>query len=377
MRAGQPIPILSFFTGGGLLDLGLTSAGLKVVWTNEVNPEIADMYEHAMSGIGRSNGHRHLHTKITSRDCITTLNAASILRDAFPRGVPELFGVVGGPPCPDFSNGGLHGGGKGMNGRLTKTFAEIICRLKPAFFLFENVSGLYKFRLHRRFFLKQVRYLEDVGNFVTDHMLLNALDLGVPQDRDRLFLVGFRKSLAASLLGRRLKPGEKGWFPWPTDKRYAGARLWDWPTSSRYGYEPVRPDLPAVLMVNDLLSEKNDPEALSNGTDFFHPYSPKFKTRREGDVAFKSFKRLHRYRYSPTVWYGNNEVHLHPWKPRRLSVREALRIQTVPDTYVLPEEASLGVKFRLVGNGVPCKMARKLGDSLRSFLSGEHATRKQ
>jgi DNA (cytosine-5)-methyltransferase 1 len=213
-----------------------------------------------------------------------------------------------------------------------------------------------------------------VGGYATDYTVLNALDLGVPQDRERLFLVGFKKSLTASLLGRRLSPDEKRWFPWPEDKRYAGARNLLWPGSCRFGYEPVRPEhLPAELMVNDLLCSNRDPEELANGKDFFNAYSEKFKTRREGDVRFKSFKRLHRYRYSPTVWYGNNEVHLHPWKPRRLSVREALRIQSVPDNYILPETTSLSAKFRLVGNGVPCTMARKLGEALVVFLSGERA----
>ena len=84
---------------------------------------------------------------------------------------------------------------------------------------------------------------------------------------------------------------------------------------------------------------------LPNGQDMFNPYSEKFHIIDEGDVSGKSFKRLHRYRYSPTVWYGNNEVHLHPWKPRRLSVREALRIQTVPDGYVMPTTSTLTDKI--------------------------------
>jgi DNA (cytosine-5)-methyltransferase 1 len=376
MRDRSRIPILSFFTGGGLLDLGLDDAGFNAVWTNESNTEVADMYEHAMSGL-RTAGHKQtMKVRVSSRKCVTNLEAASVLQDAFPRKVPDLFGVVGGPPCPDFSAGGLHGGGNGVNGRLTKTFAEMICRIKPQFFLFENVSGLYKIRDHRKFFEKQVQALEEVGGYATDHTVLNALELGVPQDRERLFLLGFKRSLAAQLLGKRLKQGEKNWFRWPEDERYTNARHWNWPKTSRFGYTPARPDhLPAELMINDLLCERNDPEELPNGLDCFKAYSEKFSIRREGDVAFKSFKRLHRYRFSPTVWYGNNEVHLHPWKRRRLSVREALRIQTVPDAYVLPEEASLSAKFRLVGNGVPCKMAKQIGDALFSFLNGERCAK--
>ena len=100
------------------------------------------------------------------------------------------------------------------------------------------------------------------------------------------------------------------------------------------------------------------------------PYSSKFWKIPEGNSSGKSFKRLHRYKYSPTAWYGNNEVHLHPWEPRRLSVREALRIQTVPDTYVLPEQFSLSSKFKMICNGVPCRLARCTAESLSNFFSG-------
>jgi DNA (cytosine-5)-methyltransferase 1 len=121
---------------------------------------------------------------------------------------------------------------------------------------------------------------------------------------------------------------------------------------------PLYPtDVPLELTVFPLLYGKNAPGKLPNGKEHFNGYSPKFQERDEGDVTGKSFKRLHRYRFSPTVWYGNQEVHLHPSEPRRLSVREALRIQTVPDEYVLPPEESLSSKFKLIGNGVPCLMA--------------------
>jgi DNA (cytosine-5)-methyltransferase 1 len=49
----MPVPILSFFTGGGFLDLGFEEAGFQVVWTNEVNDHFSDMYEHAMSALRR------------------------------------------------------------------------------------------------------------------------------------------------------------------------------------------------------------------------------------------------------------------------------------------------------------------------------------
>ena len=63
-----------------------------------------------------------------------------------------------------------------------------------------------------------------------------------------------------------------------------------------------------------------------NGNDVFSVKAglTKMQTIAEGDVSRKSFKRLHRWRYSPTVAYGNNEVHLHPYKERRLTVAEVI-----------------------------------------------------
>ncbi len=53
---------------------------------------------------------------------------------------PELFGMIGGPPCPDFSNGGKHQGYKGDHGKLSQAFIDLICKIKPTFFVMENVS---------------------------------------------------------------------------------------------------------------------------------------------------------------------------------------------------------------------------------------------
>ena len=90
---------------------------------------------------------------------------------------------------------------------------------------------------------------------------------------------------------------------------------------------------------------------------------------RKEDSSGKSFKRLHRWRYSPAAAYGNNEVHLHPKEPRRLSVREVLRLQTVPDTYALPKDLTLTAKFKMVGNGVPVILAKAVADSILDFLN--------
>ena len=115
--------------------------------------------------------------------------------------------------------------------------------------------------------------------------------------------------------------------------------------------------------------EKNDVLNHPNEKDVF-----KIKNRRkyynieEGAVKGKSFKRLHRWRYSPTAAYGNNEVHLHPYLPRRISVAEALAIQSLPKWFELPAELPISKKFKTVGNGVPYLLAYGIADELYKWL---------
>jgi len=362
------IPILSFFTGGGLFDLGFKQAGFSTCWTNENYIPFVAGYECGMSSWLNSRGRKAATAKISNTSSICDLTAKAILNQAFQGPRPQTFGVIGGPPCPDFSNGGLHAGGNGMNGKLTSVFVDMICRLRPTFFVIENVPGLYRFHKHRAFLMRKLATLQQHG-YAVDFTILNALELGVPQDRERLFVVGFGKADAQRALGRNPADSDTGWFRWPENGSYAGAKALSWPDTIKFGRKPSTPSgIPIELTVYPALLGNGDPEKLPNGRDVFEPYSRRFWETPEGDVANKSFKRLHRYRFSPTAWYGNQEVHLHPWKPRRLSVREALRIQSVPDQYILPDDISLSAKFKLICNGVPCLMAFRLATAVKSFL---------
>lgn len=365
---GKTIPVLSFFTGGGLLDLGLEQASFKATWTNENNDTFADLYEHGITSWRRSQAPSARPARVSSREDIRDLCPASIVREAFPKGRPKAFGIIGGPPCPDFSNGGVHAGHNGKSGSLTRVFFDIIGSIRPHFFLFENVAGLARFRRNREFLGTQIDRMQQEYGYAVDFTLLDALELGAPQHRERLFVIGIRRPMVNRALGRSLQPHDLDWFPWPRPAKYANALNLDWPAVSEFGGKPKKPrGIPEELTVKHAFS--GWPERLPNGREFYNAYSEKFWERDEGDVAAKSFKRLHRYRYSPTAWYGNQEVHLHPWKPRRLSVREALRIQTVPDMYVLPEDEPLSGKFKAISNGVPCLMAKKIGFELWSLLS--------
>ncbi|RZN33521.1 MAG: DNA cytosine methyltransferase [Methanophagales archaeon ANME-1-THS] len=365
---GKKIPVLSFFTGGGFLDLGFELAGFKIVWTNECSLVFKEMYEYGMTAWRRSSGVDAI-AKISDCRSIEEIPADDIIKKAFPHGRPPLFGAIGGPPCPDFARGGKNRGDKGNHGVLSKIYVDRICEIKPDFFVFENVSGLLRTKKHRAFLDELEAQLEENG-YSLDLKILSALEFGVPQDRERLIFIGIMQNLLEASLSRVLGEKERRWFPFPECPEYKDAKTrFNWPAVEPPGKIPEKPTgIPDELMVYSILDGCDPPSKQPNGLEVFKPYSDKFATVCEGDDRRKSFKRLHRYRYSPTACYGHNEVHLHPWENRRLTVREAMRIQGIPDSYPLLPEKSLTAKYALIGNGVPVPLAYRVAVSLYEFL---------
>lgn len=357
------IPILSFFTGAGFLDLGFHLTGFKKIsWRNEYNPHFVRGFEHAMLSY---SGNEH---KITNTKSISDITPEEIIREAFKGAkLPDLFGFIGGTPCPDFATGGKHKGGEGKHGILSQIYVDRIISIKPTFFLLENVAGLRRTGKHKIFLDNLIGQLQT--DYSLSHKVLNALDYGAPQFRERLFVIGFRKDWLKSRFDTEIDNGDESWFPWKKAPYPNAKSSYNWGQLNAFGETPDKPvGVPDNLMVGNHICDQEQIKALANGKDIFTPRSSKFNEINEGDSSGKSFKRLHRWRYSPAAAYGNNEVHLHPSEPRRLSVREVLRIQTVPDNYELPNNLTLSHKFKMVGNGVPVVLAEAVASSIADLI---------
>lgn len=355
------IPVISTYSGGGLMDIGFAQEGIISIVAVEIDPDFSHAYEQAAVPLIRSSFPASPPPKIrVLNEDLTGINAKKLVDLAEDLSFPNYFnvpavGILGGPPCQDFSVGGKNLGVEGDRGKLVFDFIEKVKQIRPLFFVFENVKGLYTTKKHREnAFDKLVYAFRQVG-YSVQYKVINALEYDVPQNRERVFIVGFRKDLSAASRA----------FQWPIP-RYPEVKNLPWPTKNPVGAEvQVDPRLPRELMVSTALQGV---ENLPNQQDFFKPRSSKFFQIEEGDDSRKSFKRLHRYRYSPAVAYGNNEVHLHPVENRRITVREALRLQTAPDTYILPADLSLTKKFKLVSNGVPVLLSRLLARSIKRAL---------
>lgn len=355
--------IFSFFSGCGFLDFGFEEAGFPIVLANEIRPSFADAYRFSHEQMGRllpeygivcSDIHSFFQR---DRNMLSDYMSAAAHHG-------DITGFIGGPPCPDFSVAGKNREMNGENGKLSLSYINLITDMKPDFFLFENVKGLWKTARHRKFFDELKKKTEDAG-YMTSVSLLNAMEFGVPQDRERILMFGILKEKA---------PRDIASFSFDRHKKYRikdirNCRWLECTSFSENSSMPYPDGIIKELTIQHWF-DKNQVLEHPNAEDFFRPKSGLSKMLEipEGDTSRKSYKRLHRFRYSPTAAYGNNEVHLHPYKARRLSVSEVLAIQSMPPGFCFPKNMTLTDKFKTVGNGVPFLLANGIAESIKDFF---------
>ncbi len=361
--------IFSFFSGSGFLDLGFEKAGYNIELVNEYSPSFLNAYKYSRCEMKLKRPlYGYCNTDINEYLDIRKKELKKYISDARRDG--SIIGFIGGPPCPDFSIAGKNKGKNGDNGKLSLSYINLIIEMNPDFFLFENVKGLWKTARHREFYEELKEKVHNAGYCTTDR-LTNALEFGVPQDRDRILMVGIRSSI---LHNKRTQNNCILDFPWTSHAKYELHHIKEinWPTCNVFE-EDGDLECPCEI-INELTVgywfTKNDVASHPNSLNHFIPRKglSKMQTIAEGDVSKKCYKRLHRWRYSPTAAYGNNEVHLHPYKCRRLTVSEALAIQSMPKEFVLPNYMSLSDMFKTIGNGVPYLLSRSIAESLREYI---------
>lgn len=365
MTGSEKISIFSFFSGSGFLDLGFDMADFDIVFVNEFSKEFMNAYQYSRKNLGIEK------SKYGYAQC----DVNEFLFGKFDQlnkyieneRKHNIVGFIGGPPCPDFSVAGKQRGKDGDNGKLSLSYVNLIISHRPDFFLFENVKGLWKTAKHREFYEELKEKLSDADYMMTER-LTNALEFGVPQDRDRILLFGVKKNILKDL-NKKIDS-----FNWNENIIYdlQEVKNMPWPSQSPF---VVDSDLPCPDNIIKKLTveywfKNNDVLNHPNAKDHFIPRSgiSKMETINEGDDSKKSYKRLHRWRFSPTVAYGNNEVHLHPYKVRRISAAEALALQTLPKGFCLPPEMSLTNKFKTIGNGVPFLLSNGVAKTIYNFL---------
>ncbi len=326
------IKIASFFSGAGGLDLGFKKAGFDVVWANEYDRTIWETLENNFP-----------NTKVDRRSIVKVLAGD----------VPEVVGIIGGPPCQSWSEAGAGRGIEDKRGQLFFEYIRILKEKEPLFFLAENVSGILLPR-HKSAFDKILDEFRSLSYNVSYH-LLNANDYNVPQDRKRVIIVGYHKKMGKSFVPpkpiipkltlknaiwdlRLAKPAK--------DKNYANEE-----SDLKYpNHEYMNGGFSTIFMSRNRVRSWDEPSfTIQAGGRHapLHPQAPKMEFVEQNKRIFVA---------------GKENLY------RRLTVRECARIQTFPDDFVFKYK-NIVDGYKMVGNAVPAQFAKILATTIHKDVS--------
>lgn len=325
--------LISLFSGAGGLDLGFEKAGFQTLVANEYDPKICPTF--------RAN---FPHTHLIEGDI------RHISSEQFPKNVA---GIIGGPPCQSWSEAGTLKGIEDARGQLFYDYIRILSAVQPLFFVAENVSGMLAKR-HRDAVNSFLQLFDKVGYDVNLQML-NANDYDVPEDRKRVFYIGFRKDLQI----------HDYQYPTPLTRHLTlKDAIWD-----------LRDTAIPALSGNKTNGEKC---IVPNHEYYVGSYSPIFMSRNRvrewnepGFTVQASGRQCQLHPQAPImIKVGENKHIFVPGKEtlyRRMTVREVARLQTFPDSYCfLYEDVDYG--YKMIGNAVPVNLAYYVAKSVIKCL---------
>ncbi len=318
--------IVSLFSGAGGLDLGFEKAGFNIIWANEYDKSIWETYQ------------KNHNTPLDKRD----------IRCVPSNEIPDCMGVIGGPPCQSWSEAGALRGINDSRGKLFYEFIRILVDKQPKFFVAENVSGMLA-NIHKQAVQNILNLFSDAGYNVTIN-LVNAANYDVPQDRKRVFYIGFRKDLNVEYT-----------FPPPCySKKTLKDAIWDLKD--------------CAVAAKDRNKTNGELCAVPNHEYMIGSFSTIYMSRnRVRSWDEQSF----------TIQAGGRHAPIHPQAPkmlfveqnkrifvpgmeylyRRLTVRECARIQTFPDSFKFYYE-DVADGYKMVGNAVPVMLAYHVAKSI-------------
>ncbi len=328
--------LISLFSGAGGLDKGFHNAGFETVMANEFDPKICPTFRANFPNV--------------------TLSDKDIRNMASSEFPDKIDGIIGGPPCQSWSEGGALRGIEDARGQLFYEYIRILKDKKPYFFVAENVSGMLAER-HSEAVKGFMQQFDEAGYYVNLKML-NANDYDVPEDRDRVFYIGFRKDLNIKF------------FPYPTPKTYKPTlrdAIWDLKDTA----------IPAL----DKNKTNGDKCVVPNHEYFIGSFSSIFMSRNRvrswDEPGF-------------TVQASGRQCQLHPQAPkmikleankqifvpgsehlyRRMTVREVARVQSFTDDFkFIYDDVNYG--YKMIGNAVPVNLAYHVAMKIKETLQNK------
>ncbi len=369
--------MIDLFAGCGGLSLGLEHAGFKAVYANEINPVCAETYIKNIE-IGCDNFYIG-----DINDLVENLKSGE-------KSFTNIDLVSGGPPCQGFSMANRQRIIDDPRNGLYKSYLQFLSIVKPKFFLMENVKGMAN---------KIDEIFEDFynvlgGSYNIAYEILNAKDFGVPQNRERLFIIGNRIGVDSCAIFENIietkhisyvlydaiadlpplginknknkssiENDEVGYYQ--REYSYSGTEFYRYVNNgsavkfvynhkNRYNNER---DIEIYTLLpqgeNSLHSSIAD---IMPYTSRNHIFKDKYFKLKSNDVC-KTITSHMKY---------DCNMYIHPTQPRGLSAREAARVQTFPDNFIFTGPQNSW--YLQIGNAVPVKLAKVIGGEIIKWL---------
>lgn len=339
------IKTLSLFSGAGGLDIGFHQAGFDIVGCVELEPAYCKTLE-ANSGKGQLFGDH------------VTVHCTDIRKfDPTPYAGMGVECVIGGPPCQTFSAAGRRSGGvlgtKDARGRLFQSYCRILKVIQPQVFVFENVYGLPGANGGAPW--RQICKAFSALGYSLSAEVVDSADYGVPQHRERLIIVGYRKDASNGFV-----------FPKPT-------------------HGPDSSEGAALVSVHDAICDLQNPDEPYHTFDGLYGHllalvpeglNYSFFTREMGypKPFFAWRSKFHDFLYKVDPRAPTRTIKAQPgkftgpfhWKNRHFNIEELKRLQSFPDTYKIV--GSYGKVVEQIGNSVPPRLAYVVATSVKEQL---------
>jgi DNA (cytosine-5)-methyltransferase 1 len=343
---------VELFSGAGGMSVGAAMAGVETKLAIEIDSYAAQTF-----------AHNHKEANVINAD-IRSVKSIDIKESEEQR---ILFG---GPPCQGFSKSNLRTRNtNNENNWLFQEYLRLVNQWKPEWVILENVYGILG--TEKGFFIEQILEGFNKSGYSVSHTVLNAKDFGVPQNRERVFVVGslhkenftFPSSTNKNEVSVKeafsdlpsLKNGEKGeWKP------YGKEALHDYAKSMRGS---LKKSANHNVSVNSQLVVERYKHIPQGGNWENVPSNLMSNTYKDHSRCHTGiYHRLDEAKPSAVIGNYRKNMLIHPWEDRGLSVREAARLQSFPDSFEF--KGFLGNQQQQVGNAVPPILAKVVFENI-------------
>ena len=340
---------VSLFSGAGGFDLGIEAAGFTTLFATDIDLACCHTLQKNKQTSAELNRPFLQNAEIV-QSCVKELKAEDILSSIkLDPGDVDL--MIGGPPCQSFSIIGRRNGRNDPNGELLDDYLRLLAGIQPNVFIFENVKGIKSIdggKLYNDLLGKLQQPVSGLA-YELSPFCLNSSDYGVPQNRERVFIIGSRHGHLISRI-----PAVTG--------------------ESSDSLQPfVKKRTVADALRNLSMGESTYPPN-HNGRLHSRRIAKRYANLRPGERDPNTrINKLDLSKPSFTIVSGSarsgGKGHIHPTEPREVTPRESARIQTFPDWWMFQGSRKADAR-RQIGNAVPPILAAAIANEIRYLLFG-------